>query len=75
MNFGMLAIMLMTSIIRGPGSGELSAFGLGICDIQSWLTLSLMIIISIMMTVIAIRLAGKEYMLKKENGYKFKRGD
>ena len=75
MNFGMLIIMLLTSVVRGPGSGEESAFGLGICDSESWLSLSLMIIVSITMTAVAIRLAGKEYAEKRDNGYKFIKGD
>ena len=71
MNFGMLAFMILTKLIRGPGSGQLSLFDLDICEGGAWAAYASLWIVAIILTVIAARIAQKEYQEKKDIGYNF----
>ena len=75
MNFGMLATMILANLIRGPGNGKKSIFGLYICDIASWLVFTALVSAATIMTALASRLANWEYDEKRKIGYTFTKGD
>ena len=71
LNFGMLAFMILTKLIRGPGGGQESLFGLDICDNEAWAAYAALWIFAIILTLLAVRIARKEYQEKTEVGYSF----
>ena len=46
-----------------------------VCDTGAWILYVSLIILAILFTYIALRIANKEFMEKEEAGYKFVRGD
>jgi len=64
MNFGMLLIMTLTKLVRGPGGGEDSVFGLDICAAWSWVAFALLILSAIVITLLAAKIANKQYLEK-----------
>ena len=75
MNFGMLAIMVLTKLVRGPGGGQESIFGFQICSSQSWIAFAVLIVCACVLTFIAARISGSEHSRKVACGYNFTRGD
>lgn len=60
MNVGMVILLIISKIIRGPGGGEESSFGLKICESSAWVTLIVMVFLSFLVTVVAARIANKD---------------
>ena len=75
MNVGMLLIMVLSKVARGPGGGFESAFGLQICDAAAWLAFVALVAFAALFTFLAAKIAIKEFVEKKNCGYKFTRGD
>lgn len=76
MNLGILLVMILTKVVRGPGGGNESIFGTEICDTISWVSLFFLIVVATLITLLASKIANKEYTEKKNMaGYKFVKGD
>lgn len=75
MNLGMLVFMFLSKVIRGPGGGEESSFGVKICDPVAWTAFAVMILFALLLTVLAAYVANKENAEKERVGYVFTRGD
>ena len=75
MNFGMLLVMVLTKLIRGPGAGKESIFGLEICSPVSWVTFLFLVLTAAVLTWLAAKIAQKEYKEKKAADYDFVAGD
>lgn len=75
MNYGMLAFMILTKLVRGPGGGKESMFGLEICDTLAWVAYAALWVFAGLLTLLAARVAKKEYQDKLACGYKFTKGD
>ena len=60
MNYGMLAIMIVSQVVRGPGSGVKSVVGVEFCHTASWITFAILVACSVCMTVLAIMVSAKE---------------
>ena len=73
-NFGMLIIMLILMIGRGPGN-EPSVIGISPCDGPDFILLLVMILAAGTMTFIAIVFTREEYQEKVDAGYTFVKGD
>jgi len=73
-NLGMLLIMLVCMILRGPGS-EPSVIGIKPCDGPDFVLLGLMLAAAGTITYIAISFTREEYAEKVEVGYNFVKGD
>ena len=75
MNFGMLLVMVLTKLIRGPGAGKESIFGLEICSPVSWVAFLFLVLTAAVLTWLAAKIAQKEYKEKKAADYDFVAGD
>ena len=75
MNYGMLLVMVLIKLFRGPGGGKESVVGLQICDAWAWIAFAVHVIVAILMTAIAAQLANKDFREKKLLGYNFTKGD
>lgn len=75
MNMGILLIMVLSKLVRGPGGGTESVFGLDICDTVSWVAFGGLCIAAFAMTALAAKIANKEFKEKQRVGYKFTSGD
>ena len=75
MNYGMLTIMIVSQVVRGPGSGEKSVVGIEFCHTTSWITFAILVVCSVSMTLFSIRLSAEENEEKLEAGYTFTKGD
>ena len=75
MNFGMLLVMLVIKLFRGPGGGKESMIGLQTCETWAWIALSIHVLVAVLLTTFAAHLANKDYRKKKELGYNFTKGD
>ena len=75
MNFGMLIFMVLTKLVRGPGGGEESIFGLDICDPISWVAYGSLWVAAILLTLLAAKIARNEFEEKKNCKYVFTKGD
>ena len=53
MNYGMLLVMVLIKLFRGPGGGKESVVGLQICDAWAWIAFAIHVIVAILMTAIA----------------------
>lgn len=75
MNYGMLAFMVLTKLMRGPGGGKESMFGLKICDALAWVAYAALWVFAALLTLLAARVAKMENQEKLACGYKFTKGD
>lgn len=75
MNYGILLLMIVTKLFRGPGDGEESVFGLQICDAGSWVAFTVLCITAFALTMLAAKISNAEYKLKQSVGYAFTAGD
>ena len=75
MNFGMLVFMIITKLVRGPGGGKESIFGLDICDPISWVAYASLWAAALILTLLAAKIASADFKRKTENGYTFTKGD
>ena len=75
MNYGILIVMTVIKLIRGPGAGQESLLGITICSWQSWLAFAIQIIIVFILSGLAAKIANKEYEEKEKLGYEFSKGD
>lgn len=71
----MLLIMIVTKLVRGPGGGAESIFGLDICDVGAWIAFAVLVILAVILTIIASRVSSREYAEKLDAGYHFTKGD
>ena len=53
MNHGMLVVMVLIKLFRGPGDGEESLIGLKICDSWAWVAFAVQVIVAILITITA----------------------
>ena len=60
-NYGMLVFMIVTKVARGPGSGQKSIVGLSICNTFSWSMFGSLILVAVVVTVFAAKIANKEF--------------
>ena len=67
--------MVLSKLVRGPGGGSESVFGLDICDTVSWVAFVGLCIAAFAMTALAAKIANKEFKEKQQVGYKFTSGD
>ena len=74
LNFGMLLIMVVCMVLRGPGNEE-SLIGVKACDTPDFLFLVLILVAAIFLTFVAVKGAQEEYAAKVAVGYKFVEGD
>ena len=75
MNFGMLFIMIITKVARGPGGGKESVLGIDICDTGAWIAYAFLVVAAVIMTGVAASVSNKEHQHKLSNGYNFTKGD
>lgn len=75
MNYGILIVMTVIKLIRGPGAGQESLLGITICSWQSWLAFAIQIIIVLIFSGLAAKIANNEYEKKEKLGYEFSKGD
>ena len=75
MNFGMLLVMVLIKLFRGPGGGKESMIGLQTCDTWAWIAFSIHVLVAVLLTAFAARLANNDFRKKKELGYNFTKGD
>ena len=61
MNYGILIVMTVIKLIRGPGGGQESILGISICSWISWLSLAAQIIIVLILTGLAAKIANSDY--------------
>ena len=73
-NVGMLLILLVCMILRGPGT-EPSVIGIKPCDGPDFVLLGLVLCAAIAMTYVAISFTREEHAEKVEAGYNFVKGD
>jgi hypothetical protein len=64
MNVGMLVFMIITKLIRGPGGGKESMFGLDICDAVAWVAYVALWLFALFITFLAARSAKQDYLEK-----------
>ena len=74
LNFGMLLVMVVCMMLRGPGNEE-SLIGVKACETSDYLFLVLILFAAILLTYIAVRRAQEEYRVKVDVDYKFVEGD
>lgn len=70
MNYGMLAIMLILQMLRGPGSKP-SIIDVNRCDKLDWVLLSALFLMCALLTIAGWRMMQTEYEEKEAAGYKF----
>ena len=70
LNYGMLAIMVILQLLRGPGS-EPSIIGINRCDNLDWVLLTALILMCCLLTIAGCRMMQIEYESKEAAGYKF----
>ena len=70
MNYGMLAIMLILQMLRGPGSKP-SIIDVSRCDSLDWVLLITLFIMCTLLTIAGWRMMQIEYEEKEAAGYKF----
>lgn len=75
MNFGILILMIISKLVRGPGGGEQSAIGLDICDGLSWVAFAVLALVAFALTALAAKISNQEYSTKKSVDYDFTAGD
>ena len=75
MNFGILILMIISKLARGPGGGEQSAFGLDICDGLSWVAFAVLTLAAFTLTALAAKISNQEYSTKQSVNYDFTAGD
>ena len=71
----MLVIMIASKVVRGPGGGKDSVFGLDICSGGAWAAYAFLVIAALILTYLAAKVAKNDYQNKLSNGYKFCKGD
>ena len=71
----MLVIMIASKVVRGPGDGKDSVFGLDICSEGAWAAYAFLVVAALLLTYFAAKVAKNDYQNKLANGYKFCKGD
>jgi len=75
MNFGILILMIISKLVRGPGGGEQSSIGLDICDGLSWVAFAVLALAAFVLTALAAKISNQEYSTKQSVKYDFTAGD
>ena len=75
LNFGMLVLMVVCMILRGPGRGRPSVIGVHHCEAGDFIFLAIILVGAVLATFIAYLIAKSEYNEKKNVGYTFVKGD
>lgn len=73
--YSFVIVMIFVQLLRGPGGEEESIVGLTVCSTTSWTLFTALLILAVLFTFIALRIANKEYEEKKDANYQFIRGD
>ena len=67
--------MTLIQLLRGPGGDQESVIGLRVCSPAAWTLFTVLILLAILFTYVAMKIANKQYLEKKEVNYEFTRGD
>jgi len=69
----MILSLLVISILRGDGSGDMT--GVEKCNPVDWFLFALLLLIAIILTIVALLILRKEYQEKIEAGWEFSNSD
>ena len=75
LNFGMLLLMIVCMVLRGPGDGQASIIGVNYCDTGDFIFLAVIFVGSGLATFLAYFVAKSDYDQKKKVDYVFAKGD